>query len=103
MKTRTTSRNFEQHAPRKPDKSLSTGTSPSTVRILTVNQTEAKHPGFDRRLRQYIHRSDAGDPECIWLKPCIIRIGRSVYINESRFCDALNERSALPAAPSRRK
>ena len=51
-------------------------------RVLTVAQAEAKHPGFEGRLRSYIHRADCGDPEFAGLRIAIIRIGRSVFLSE---------------------
>lgn len=75
---------------------------PPPIRAFSVDQMEAEHPGIKGRLRQWIHRADAGDPDFAWLKFCIIRVGRSVLIDEVRFRDSLYQRTAIPASPSRR-
>jgi len=74
---------------------------PPPIRAFTVDQIEAEHPGLKGRLRQWIHRADAGDPEFRWLTFCIIRVARSVLIDEVRFRDSLYQRTAIPAAPAR--
>ena len=75
---------------------------PPPMRAYSVDQIEAEHPGTKGRMRTWIKRADAGDPEFAWLKFCIIRLGRSVLIDEVRFRDSLYQRTAIPAAPSRR-
>jgi hypothetical protein len=75
---------------------------PPPVRAYSIEQIEAEHPGIRGRLRTCIHRADSGDPELSWLRFCVIRIGRSVLIDEVRFRDSLYQRTAIPAAPSRR-
>jgi hypothetical protein len=72
------------------------------MRAYSVDQIEAEHPGTKGRLRQWIKRADAGDPDFAWLKFCVIRVGRSVLIDDIRFRDSLYQRTAIPAAPSRR-
>ena len=74
---------------------------PPPIRAFTVDQIEAEHPGIKGRLRAWIHRADAGDPDFRWLTFCIIRVARSVLIDEVRFRDSLYQRTAIPAAPSR--
>jgi hypothetical protein len=75
---------------------------PPPIRAYTVDQIEADNPGLKGRLRTWIKRADAGDPAFAWLKFCVIRVERSVFIDEVRFRDALHQRTAIPAAPSRR-
>ena len=75
---------------------------PPPIRAFSVDQIEAEHPGIKGRLRTWIKRADAGDPAFAWLKFCVIRVERSVFIDEVRFRDSLYQRTAMPAAPSRR-
>jgi len=75
---------------------------PPPLRAYTVDQIEAEHPGIKGRLRQWIKRADSGDPDFRWLALCVIRVARSVLIDEIRFRDSLYQRTAIPAAPSRR-
>ena len=75
---------------------------PPPIRAYSVDQIEAEHPGTKGRMRTWIKRADAGDPEFAWLKFCVIRVGRSVLIDDVRFRDSLHQRTAIPAAPSRR-
>lgn len=75
---------------------------PPPIRAFSVDQIDAAHPGIKGRLRTWIKRADAGDPAFAWLKFCVIRVERSVFIDEVRFRDSLYQRTAIPAAPSRR-
>lgn len=75
---------------------------PPPMRAYSIDQIEAEHPGTKGRLRTWIKRSDAGDADFAWLKFCVIRVGRSVLIDDVRFRDSLYQRTAIPAAPSRR-
>jgi hypothetical protein len=72
------------------------------LRALTVKQTEAAHPGVQGRLRSWIHRADSGDPEFTGLRQAVIRVGRSVLVDELRFVEFLRQRSLIPPAPDRR-
>ena len=76
---------------------------PPPLRAYSIAQIEARHPGVKGRLRQWIYRADAGDADFAWLKFCVIRVGRSVLIDEVRFRDSLYQRTAIPAAPARRQ
>jgi len=76
---------------------------PPPVVVYTVDQIEAAHPGLKGRMRQWIKRADAGDPDFCWLSLCIIRVGRSVFIDETKFRDSLHQRTAIPASPPRRR
>jgi hypothetical protein len=75
---------------------------PPPISAHSIDQIEAKHPGVKDRLRQWIKRSDSDDPDYAWLKFCVIRVGRTVLIDEVRFRDSLYQRTAMPPAPSRR-
>ena len=77
-------------------------TPPPPIRAFTIDQTEAEHPGIKGRLRSWIKRADAGDPAFAWLKFAVIRIERSVFIDDVRFRDGLHQHTAMPPAPSRR-
>jgi len=74
---------------------------PPPIRAYSVDQIENENPGVKGRVRQWIKRADAGDPEFAWLKFCIIRIGRSVLIDDVRWRDSLHQRTAIPAATPR--
>jgi hypothetical protein len=39
---------------------------PPPMRVYTVDQIEAEHPGLKGRVRQWIKRADAGDPSYRW-------------------------------------
>jgi hypothetical protein len=72
------------------------------VVALTVRQVEERHPGLQGRVRAWIHRADAGDPNFAGLQTAIIRVGRSVLVDELRLVEFLRQRSQIPPAPSRR-
>jgi hypothetical protein len=72
-----------------------------SVRMLTVEQTEAKHPALEGRTRAWVHKADAGHPEFIGLRRAIVRIGRSLFINEFALNEWLSQRAAMPPAPTR--
>jgi hypothetical protein len=74
---------------------------PPPLHALTVNQIEAVHPGVAGRLRGWIKRCDAGDPAFIALRFAVVRVGRSVLVDEIRFRKWLHERSAVPPSESR--
>jgi hypothetical protein len=76
---------------------------PPPIRVYSIDQIEAEHPGIKGRLRRWIQRADAGDVDFAWLKFCVIRVAGSVFVDEVRFRDSLYQRTALPAAPSRRE
>ena len=69
---------------------------PPPMVVLTVDQTEAQHPGIKGRLRQWIKHADAGDPEYRWLSLCVLRVAGSVFIDDVKFRDQLHQRTALP-------
>jgi hypothetical protein len=88
--------------PRPPRRHRLDENPPPPMRALSIDQIEAEHPGTKGRLRTWIKRADAGDAEFAWLKFCVIRVARSVLIDDVRFRDSLYQRAAIPAAPSRR-
>lgn len=70
------------------------------ARLLTVRQTEDAHPAFKGRLRTFILHADLNAPDYAGLRDAVIRLGRSVYIDEGRFLSWLHtRRGAPPAAP----
>jgi len=73
------------------------------MRACTVQQLEARHPATAGRLRSWVHRADAGDATFAALKPAIIRIGRSLLIDEPQFERFLRQHSSRPPAPNRRR
>ena len=75
---------------------------PPPMRLFSIDQTEAEHRGLEGRLRTWIKRADAGDPDYTWLKLCVVRVGRSLFIDDIRFRDSLYQRTAMPPALSRR-
>ena len=74
---------------------------PPPIRVFTIDQIEAEHPGLKGRIRQWIARADASDPDFRWLKLAVIRVGRSVFVDDVKFRDGLHQRAAMPPAPSR--
>jgi len=73
----------------------------SAVRLLTIQQTEARHPALSGRLRSWIHKADAGHPDYLGLRRAIVRVGRSLFLNEIALDEWLAQCSAMPPAPSR--
>lgn len=61
--------------------------------ILTVPQFEEKHPGTKNRMRGFIMRADLGLPEYDGLCDAVIRIGRSVLVDESQVLQWLETRT----------
>ncbi len=75
---------------------------PPAMRLLTVEQIEEAHPALRNRTRAWIHRADANDPDFAGLRLAVVRVGRSIFIDEIRFREFLYQRSAMPPSPSRR-
>jgi hypothetical protein len=71
------------------------------IKAYTVEQMEEGHPGIRGKLRGWITKADAGDPTFGWLRMCIIRIGRSVLINDVEFRLHLYAHTGTPPAPAR--
>jgi hypothetical protein len=71
--------------------------------VCSVLQIEQRHPGLQGRMRGWIHRADSGDPEFAGLRRAVIRVGRSVLIDELRFVEFLRQRSLIPPAPPRNR
>lgn len=55
------------------------GTGP----YLTVSQFEEKHPATKNRMRGWIMRADLNVPGFVGLSEAVVRIGRSVILDES--------------------
>ena len=77
--------------------------SPPPLRLRTIKQTEQHHPGLEGRMRDLVRRCDAGHPDYVWMREAIVRIGRSIYIDEIAFDLGLIEHTAAAPAPSRRR
>lgn len=73
------------------------------MRLLTHDQAVETHPALAGRLRTWIAKSDSGDPIFAGLKPAIVRVGRSVYIDDVKLRAFLAAFSSRPPAPSRRR
>lgn len=74
---------------------------PPPLRAFTIEQIEAEHPGLKGRIRQWIKRADAGDPDFRWLARAVIRVGRSVLLDDVELRSGLHQRTAIPPAPRR--
>ena len=71
------------------------------ARIVTVKQFEANNPGFAGRTRGFILRADLNDPDYAGLRDAIVRLGRSVYVDEPRALAWLHTRRGTPPARPR--
>lgn len=69
---------------------------PPPLRLLTVAQAEAEHPGLKGRLRQWIKRADTNEPTLVMLKFAIVRVGRSVFVDDVRLREFLHLCSGAP-------
>ena len=72
------------------------------MRLLTVSQAEDKHPAMQGKARDWIRRADAGNPDYVSLRRAIVRVGRSVFLNDYALTEFFYQRSAMPPASSRR-
>lgn len=70
-------------------------------RLLTVKQTEEAHPAFKGRIRSFILRADLNAPDYAGLRDAVVRLGRSVYIDEGPFLAWLSTRRAAPPVAPR--
>lgn len=69
-------------------------------RLLTVAQLEAAHPALKGRVRSFVVRADCYQAGYDGLREAVVRIGRSVYIDEPRFLGWVQtHRGAAPAQP----
>ena len=67
------------------------------ARLLTIAQLEEAHPGFKGRTRGYILRADLNSPDFAGLRDAVVRMGRSVYVDELRFLGwTMSRRAAAP-------
>lgn len=69
--------------------------------LVTVSQLEERHPALKGRVRSFILRADLGSPDYACLRDAIIRLGRSVYIDEPKFLEGLRTHAGKPAAAPR--
>jgi hypothetical protein len=69
--------------------------------ILTIQQFEEKHPATRNRMRGWILHSDAGFHGFAALRNCVIRVGRSVMLDEAGVIDWLASHSGRPPSPAR--
>lgn len=69
--------------------------------ILTVSQFEERHPGTRGRLRKFILRADLGMSAYQDLASAIIRLGRSVMLDEARVLSWLHTRTNQTRSPAR--
>ena len=70
------------------------------ARLVTVSQLEAAHPALKGRVRGFLVRADWSQPDYQGLREAVVRIGRSVYIDEPRFLGwVTSHRAAGPATP----
>jgi hypothetical protein len=69
--------------------------------VLTVSQFEDRHPAMKGRMRGYILRADLGLSLYAGLADGVIRIGRSVMLDESAVLRWLEGRKHQPRSRSR--
>jgi hypothetical protein len=69
--------------------------------ILRIQQFEERHPGTKGRMRHYILHADSGCAGYEGLRSCVIRIGRSVMLDEAGVLEWLATHSGQPASPPR--
>lgn len=69
--------------------------------LVTVKQIEERHPALAGRVRGFILRADLNDPDYAGLRDAVIRLGRSVYIDEPQFIAAMRAHAGRPASPPR--
>jgi hypothetical protein len=72
------------------------------LRALTVPQLESEQPGIKKRGYMWVHRALAGDPNYAWLIPCILHVGRSVFICGNRFGIEFSKHAGMLPTASRR-
>lgn len=70
-------------------------------RVMTVAQIEQAHPGFKGRIRGLVLRADAGLPGFAGLRDAVIRVGRSLYVDEPRFLAWVDSHRSAPPSPPR--
>jgi hypothetical protein len=68
---------------------------------MTIEQIEACNPGVAGRVRQWVKRADAGDPDYIGLRDAVARVARSVLIDAHRFDAFVSGKLRKPPAPAR--
>lgn len=71
------------------------------ARLLTVAQLETAHPALKGRVRGFILRADLASPDYVGLRDAVVRLGRSVYIDERPFLAWLHTRRGAPPERAR--
>ncbi len=69
--------------------------------ILTVDQFEEKHPATKHRVRGWIMRADLNLPDFAGLSDAVIRVGRSVMVDEAAALQWLSTRKHQPKSRAR--
>lgn len=69
--------------------------------FLTVTQFEEKHPATRSRMRGWIMRADLNFPDFAGLSDAIVRVGRSVLVDEAAAINWLDSRKHQPKSPAR--
>lgn len=74
---------------------------PARGPFLTVNQFEQRHPATRHRVRGWIMRADLNLPDFTGLSDAVIRIGRSVMLDEAAVLNWLESRKHQPKSRPR--
>lgn len=69
--------------------------------VLTVRQFEDKHTGTKGRMRGYIFRADLGVPDFEGLRGAVIRVGRTVLLDEGAVLAWMGTRTQQPKGAAR--
>lgn len=69
--------------------------------IVTIKQFEERHPATANRMRGWILHADAGFHGFCGLKACVIRVGRSVMLDEGGVLEWLASHSGRPPSAAR--
>jgi hypothetical protein len=69
--------------------------------FLTVSQFESKHPATRHRMRGWIMRADLNLPDFAGLSDAVVRVGRSVLLDESAVFRWLASRRNQPKSRAR--
>lgn len=69
--------------------------------FFSVAQLEARHPAFKGRVRRWILHADAGCSGFDGLRGCVVRIGRSVLLDEAGILNWLSSHAGHPPSVAR--
>lgn len=75
--------------------------SPGIGPVLTVSQFEEKHPATKNRMRGWIMRADLDLPGFAGLSDAVIRVGRSVMLDEGAVLQWLATHKHQPKSRAR--